>query len=108
MNPGKEVTTAGMVVGILALSILGALVRVLLRLGEASPLCSDASFPLQAMAVWGDLTLLVIFPLGVGWWEFRKQVLRSALWRGLGIALPLLIAFYALFTAWRHPCVFGW
>lgn len=108
MNPGKEVTTGRMVVAILALSIFGALVRVLLRLGEASPLCSDASFPLQALAVWGDLSLLVILPLGAGWWEFRKRVPLSALWRGLGIALPLLIAFYALFTAWRHPCVFGW
>jgi hypothetical protein len=67
MSTDKTSSGTATVIGIaIAFSIYGALIRVLLRLGEASPLCTDASLLSRALAIYADVGALVILPLAIG------------------------------------------
>lgn len=85
--------------------MIGILVRLLMRMGEQSPICSAEAMALQIAALATEFIIIVAAPMVITWLILRREIARSTLLRGIALALPIQLMIYAAFTLLRHPCL---
>lgn len=86
-------------------TLIGVVVRLIMRIGEASPICSGAVMILQIVAVVTEFLIIVAAPAAMSWFVLRREMAQSTLLRGIALALPIQLVIYAVFTLLRHPCL---